>query len=89
MGKIEERKRKKFDGYNYMLGKLLDQIRERIGLDKFGDFEIVMETDNIFADNIILKSIFTLISWVISDDDHSFSQINLGESLAVQCKSIV
>ena len=42
-----------------------------------------METDNIFADNIILKSIFTLISWVISDDDHSFSQINLGESLAV------
>ena len=89
MGKIEEHKIKKFDGYNYMLGKLLDQIRQRIGFGKFGDFEILMETDNIFADNIILKNIFTLISWVISDDDHSFSQIKLGESLAMQCKSIV
>ena len=90
MGKIEEHKGKKYlMVYNYMLGKLLDQIREKIGLDKFGDFKILMERDDILPDNIILKNVFALITQVISNDDHSFSQINLEQSLAVQCKSIV
>ena len=42
-----------------------------------------MERDDILPDNIILKNVFALTTWVISNDDHSFSQINLEQSLAV------
>ena len=37
---------------NYMLHKVLDKIKEIIGIEKFGDTKVLIETDDKLLDDI-------------------------------------
>lgn len=56
LGKIEEHEEKSFlivD--NYMLEKLLEKIKEIIGIDQFDDTKVLIETDVKLPDGITLR----------------------------------
>ena len=76
-GKIEEIKEKIFVVDDYMLDKLLDKIKEIIGIKNFDDTKILIETDDKLPDEITLKNVVILITCVIKDFDKLF----LGEAL--------
>ena len=56
MGKIKEHERKKYLMiYDYMLHEVLGNIRETIGIEKFYDTKILIDTDDKLPDYITLK----------------------------------
>ena len=66
---------------DYMTDKVLEKIKEIIGLEKFDDTKILIDTDDKLPDNITLKYIVILITCVIKDDDKLYPQISLEEAL--------
>ena len=63
MGKTEEHEEKKYSMINdYMLDKLLDIIKETIGIEKFDDTKISIDTDDKLPDYIYLKIVVILIT---------------------------
>ena len=55
MRKIEEHEGKEYLMVdNYMVDKSLDKIKEKIGIEKFDDTKIWINTDNKLSDNITL-----------------------------------
>ena len=63
MGKTEEHEEKKYLMINdYMLDKLLDIIKETIGIEKFDDTKISIDTDDKLPDYIYLKIVVILIT---------------------------
>ena len=64
--KIEEHEEKSFlivD--NYMLEKLLEKIKEIIGIDQFDDTKVLFETDVKLPDGITFKNVVILMKCVI------------------------
>ena len=58
MGKIKAHERKKYLMiYDYMLHKVLGNIREAIGIEKFDDTKILIDIDDKLRDNITLKNV--------------------------------
>lgn len=49
-------------------GKVLDGIKEVIGIEKFYDSKILVDTDDKFPDDITLKNVVVLITYVLKDD---------------------
>ena len=52
---------------DYMLVKVLDKIKEVIGIDKFDDTQILIQTDGKLLEDITLKIVGILITCVIKD----------------------
>ena len=64
--KIEEHEEKSFlivD--NYMLEKLLEKIKEIIGIDQFDDTKVLIKTDVKLPDGITFKNVVILMKCVI------------------------
>ena len=80
MGKIEEHEGKT-NSYDYMLDKVLYKIKVIIGIKKFDDTKIFIDTDNKLPDEIALKTVVILITYVIRDDAIFYPQIFLEEVL--------
>ena len=58
MGKIEEHKGKKYlTADNYLINKVLDKIKGIIGIKKFDDIKILIDTDDKLPDYITLKKL--------------------------------
>ena len=52
---------------DYMLYKVLDKIKETIGIVTFDDTKNFIDTDDKLPDNITLKNVVILITCVIED----------------------
>ena len=50
---------------DYMLDKVLDKIKEIIGIEKFDGTKILIYADDKFADDITLKNVMILMACVI------------------------
>ena len=68
---------------DYMLDKVLDKIKMIIGIKKFDDSKVLIETDDKLSDNITLKNVFILITYIIKDYDQFSPKIFLEEALVV------
>ena len=64
-----------------MLDNVLDKIKEIIGIEKFDDTKILIDTDGKLPNDITLKNVVLLIACVIKDDDKFHPQIFLEEAL--------
>ena len=58
----------------YMLDKVLDKIKEIIGIAKLGDSKILIDTDHELQDNITFRNVILMIC-IIKDDDKFYPQI--------------
>ena len=75
MGKIGEYKGRIYlmvDGN--ILDKVLDKIKNIIGIEKFDDTKILIETDGKLPDDITIKNFVILITWIIKDDGNFYPQ---------------
>ena len=69
MGKIKEHEGKTcFMIYDYMLDKVLDKIKETIGIVKLDDTKILIDTNDKWPDYSTLKNVVILMTCVIKDD---------------------
>ena len=50
---------------DYMLDKVLDKIKEIIGIEKFDGTKILIYADDKFPDDITLKNVIILMACVI------------------------
>ena len=66
-----------------MLDKVLDKIKEGIGIEKFDNTKILIDTDNKLPDDITMKNIVIIIICIIKDDGKFYPQIFLDEALLV------
>ena len=53
---------------DYMLDKVLDKIKMIIGIEKFGDTKILIDTDDKLDNKVPLTNVMVLISCVIKND---------------------
>ena len=60
MGKIKENKRKKLMANDYILYKVLDKIKETIGIVKFDDTKTLIDADDKLLDYITLNNVLAL-----------------------------
>ena len=58
-----------------------DKIKEIMGIGKFDDTKILVETDGKSPDDITFKNVTILFACVIKDLDEFYPQIFLKESL--------
>ena len=80
MGKIKEHEGKTYlMVYDYMLDKVLDTIKEIIGIAKFHDTKILTDTDDELPDYITLNVVI-LITCLIKDDNNLYPQMFLEEA---------
>ena len=83
MGRIEEHEGSKhLMGDDYMLDKVLDKIKEIIGIEKVDDTKILINTDDKLLD-ITSKNAVILITCIIKNDSRFYPQIFLEEALVV------
>lgn len=81
MGKVRKHKGKKdFMIYDYVLYKVLNKTKEIIGVKKFDDLKIIIDTDDKFPDNITLKNAVILMTCVIKNDGKIYPQIFFEEA---------
>ena len=66
---------------DYALDKVLGKIKEIIGIEKFNDTKILIDTDDKLLDDINLKNVVILMTYVIKDDGKFYSQPFLEEAL--------
>ena len=64
-----------------ILDKVLDKIKNIIGIEKFDDAKILIETDGKLPDDITIKNFVILITWIIKDDGNFYPQLFLEETL--------
>ena len=82
MGKIEDYKEKKYLMVDYyMLHEALDKIKNIIGIEKFDDANILMDTDDKFLDDITLKNAVISMTCVKEDNGKFYLKIFLEEAL--------
>ena len=62
--KIKEHE-KIFDNDDYMLDKVWDKIKLIIGIEKFDDIKIMIETHNKLPDEVTLKNVAIIITCAI------------------------
>ena len=65
---------------DYMLDKALDRIKEIIELEKFDDTEILIHADDKLPDDITLKTVMMLMTYVTKDDDKFYPPVLLEEA---------
>ena len=65
---------------DYMLDKVLEQIKKIIGIEEFDDIKILIETDDNLADDVTLKSVVILNTCVMKNGDKFYPQIFLEEA---------
>ena len=68
-------------GDGNILDKVLDKIKNIIGIEKFDDTKILIETDGKLPDDITIKYFVILITWIIKDDGNFYPQLFLEETL--------
>ena len=66
---------------DYMLDKVLDKIKETIGIVKLVDTNILFDMDDKLPDYITLKNVVILITCIIKDDGTFYPQIFWEEAL--------
>ena len=66
---------------DYMLDKVLDKIKEIIGIEKFDDTKILIGMDDKLPDDITLKNFVILTACVIKDGNKFYLQIFFEEEL--------
>ena len=54
---------------DYVLDKVLDKTEEIIGIEKFDDTKILIDTDDKLPDNITLQNAVILMTSAIKNDD--------------------
>ena len=69
---------------NYMLDKVLDKIKEIIGIEQFDDIKILIGTGDKLPDGIALKNVVILMTCFIKDDNKYCSRIFLERELFVK-----
>ena len=65
----------------YMLNKLLDKIKETIGIEKFYDTKILIDIDDILSDDITSENVTISTTRVIKDDNKLYPQLSLDHAL--------
>ena len=66
-----------------MLDKVLDKIKEIIGIEKSDNTKILIDTEDKLPNDITLKNVAILITCVINDDNKFYWQLFLEKSLFV------
>ena len=66
---------------DYMLDKVLDNIKEAMGIVKLVDTNILFDMDDKLPDYITLKNVVILITCIIKDDGTFYPQIFWEEAL--------
>ena len=66
-----------------MLDKVLNKIKEIIGIEKSGNTKILIDKEDKLPNDIILKNVAILITCVINDDNKFYRQLFLGKALFV------
>ena len=61
--------------------QVLDKIKEIIGIEKFDDTKILIDTDDKLPDDITLKNFVTLMTCIIRGDGKFYPQLCLEEAL--------
>ena len=85
IGTIEEREGKKYLMVDdYMLDKVLDKVKEIIGIAQFDYTKILIDMDNKLPDDITLKNVVILMTCVIQDGGKLYPQMFLEETLYVK-----
>ena len=59
----------------YVLDKVLDNIKEIIGIEKFDDTKILMNTEDKLTNDITFKNVVILVTCVIKGDDKFHLQL--------------
>ena len=68
-----------------MLDKVLDKIKETIGIIKFYVNKILIDTDDKLPEYITLSNVVMLMAWgVVEDDSKFYPQIFLEEPLFIK-----
>ena len=62
---------------DYMVEKVLDKIKEKIGIWKFEDTKILINTDDKLSDETTLKRVVILMTCVIKDGCKFYPQFFL------------
>ena len=74
MRKVKEHEGKKYlMADEYVLDKVLDNIKEIIGIEKFDDTKILMNTEDKLTNDI--KNVVILVTCVIKGDDKFHLQL--------------
>ena len=77
-----EKKYLMIDGY--MLNKVLGNPKEIIGIKRFDDTKILIDTDEKLPDDISLKNVVIPMTCVIKDDSKFYPQTIFEEALFVK-----
>ena len=64
----------------YMLDKAWDKIWEIIGIEKFSDTKILIDTDDKLSDDMNLRNVVILMTYVIKYDGKFYAQTFLEEA---------
>ena len=67
--------------HGYMLNKLLDKIKETIGIEKFYDTKILIDIDDILSDDITSENVTISTTRVVKDDNKLYPQLSLDHAL--------
>ena len=68
----------------YLLDKLLGKIKEILGIEKFDDPKILVDTDDKMPDDISSKNVVTLLTCFIKIDGKFYPQILSEEALFIK-----
>ena len=63
-----------------MLNKVLDKIKEIIGIKQFDNTKLFIDTDDKLQDDITLKNVVILMTCVAKDDDKFYQYLFLEEA---------
>ena len=69
---------------DYITDIMLDRIIKKIGIGKFDNTKILIDTDDKLPNDITFKNVAILITCVIKDDGNSYPQMFLEKSLFVK-----
>ena len=70
---------------DYMLRKVLEKIKEILGIEKYDDINILIDTRWIVR-RFYCKNVVILITCVVKDNGKFCAQIFLEETLLLACK---
>ena len=65
---------------DYILDKVLEKFKKIIGVEKFDNTKILIDTDNKLLDDITLKNVAILMTFVIKNEDKFYSHLLLEEA---------
>ena len=66
---------------DYMLEKILENIKEITGFEKFDEIKILIDMDDLFSDDISFKNIVILMTYLIKDGNKLYPQLFLEGAL--------